>query len=441
VPMMKTYLIIISLIVAASADTVLAQPAEPAAPTVSPDDLNKAADAAAEVAGVVPPPAAPSTVKPSSDDIDLGALGLDPATATAADDQLTVYGFADFSYIMDYFSNVSPIFKDSRTFAVGNLNLYLAKNLTNKARALAEIRFTFLPNASRNPDTTLVDTTATDVTNYSRPVQWGGIVIERAYVEYDITDHLTLRGGHWLTPYGIWNIDHGSPVILSPIRPYVVGQQFFPEHQTGLDLFGNQSLGGIKLGYHVTASNGRGGAEAQQDQDNKFAFGGRLELETPWGLKAGGSYYRGRYTGLPPALGAAGQTYLERAYGGDIQFDLGALHLQSEVIVRERHYEDGMRTTAPGGFAPDGRDLGGYALIGYRFHQLWNVMPFVYSEINKPSDHTLYERGIAEIAGLNFRPSPSLVLKAVAVHVDAKGTGLFMNGVFREIAFQVSWVF
>src|SRR5439155_19746980 len=133
--------------------------------------------------------------------------------------------------------------------------LYLAKSLIRKARALAEVRFTFLPNGSINPDGSIVNTTATDVTNVNRPVQWGGIVIERAYLEYDLGDHLTIRAGRWLTPYGIWNIDHGSPVIIATSRPYIIGEQFFPEHQTGLDAFGSHHQDGFKLNYHLTASN------------------------------------------------------------------------------------------------------------------------------------------------------------------------------------------
>jgi len=385
--------------------------------------------------------AEPPSLAASSEDIDLAALGLDPSAASF-DDQLNVYGFAAFTYLSDHWSKPAPTVKqDLKTFALGNLNLYLAKSLTAKVRALAEVRFTFLPNAGGTPGGATIDTTATDVTNYSRPVQWGGIVIERAYVEYDLTEFLTVRGGHWLTPYGIWNIDHGAPAIISTVRPYIIGEQFFPEHQTGLDLFGSRPLSGFKLGYHLTMSNGRGGAEAQQDQDEKFAFGGRLELETPWGLRIGGSYYRGRYTGLPAALGAAPNTYLEAAYGGDAQLDVGKLHVQAEVIARDRHYVIGERAASAAGFAPDGRDFGFYGIAGYRLDHLWNVMPFVYYEDYHPTDHTYFSRVRAPAGGLNFRPSPSLVFKAMADWISISGPGLLGDVNIREFTGQVSWVF
>ena len=414
-----------------------------------PDALAKAADATAEVAAVPPgdaPAAAPAAAptKASSDDIDLSALGLDPA-ASGFDDKLNLYGFADFGFSGLHWDKESPLFaNDTKTFAVGNLNVYLAKNLTQKARALTEVRFTFLPNGSQNLLAgTTVDDTANDPTNLNRPVQWGGIVIERAYVEYDLTEHLTVRGGHWLTPYGVWNIDHGSPVIIPTSRPYIIGEQFFPEHQTGLELLGSYTTSGYKIGYHATVSNGRGGSEAQNDVDSKLAFGGRLELETPWGLRLGASYYRGRYTALTTTAGQMAQTFLEASYGADAQYDRGPLHLQAEVIAREHHYTSGARMASPAGFMPDGRDFGAYGLAGYRFDRMWNVMPFAVYENYEPTDHTLFERVDASTLGLNFRPTGTLVLKTEATYVmfNNDGPALLAGMKLWLFAGQASWVF
>jgi hypothetical protein len=411
-------------------------------PPPSPDDLAQAADATAEVAAIPPGDPAAEPAKPSSDDIDLSSLGLDPSAA-AFDDKLNLYGFADFGFHGEHWTEDIPFIpNDTKSFALGNLNIYLAKNLTAKARALAEVGFTFLPNGSRNPDGTSVDTTANDPNNFGRPMKWGGIVIERAYVEYDVTEHLTIRGGHWLTPYGIWNIDHGSPVIIATLRPYIIGEQFFPEHQTGIDLFGSYTTGGYKIGYHLTASNGRGGSEAQLDVDSKLAFGGRLEVETPFGVKVGGSYYRGRYTSLTTTAGAMPETFLEAAYGGDVQYDRGPLHVQGEVIARDRHFAAGQRSATPAGFMPDGRDLGFYALVGYRFDRLWNVMPFFFHEDYRPADHTFLESVRAENFGFNFRPSPAWVLKLGGAYVSFRGDEGFLSGasVWMYLT-QASWVF
>jgi hypothetical protein len=395
---------------------------------------------AAAQPATAPTPAEP--VEASSDDIDLSALGLEPG-GSSFDDKLSIYGFADVIWEWQHWTHDNGfVAQDSRGFAVGNLNIYLAKQLTAKARTLAEVRFTLAPNGSQKPDGSFVDTTALDVTNFYRPTQWGGIVIERAYVEYDLGDHLTLRAGHWLTPYGVWNIDHGSPAIIGGGRPYIIGEQFFPDHQTGLDLFGNHYLHGVKLDYHLTASNGRGGAEAQQDQDTELAFGGRLAAETPWGIKLGASYYQGRYTGLVTTPGVPAQTYREAAYGGDAGYDRGPLHLQVEVIARDRRYDEGSRAASTAGFAPDSRDFGAYALAGYRFNHLWNVMPFTYYERYRPADHS-YFSGIDGInVGLNFRPTPALVFKLQLSRVGfLDGPEILAGQVIYDTSVQAAWVF
>jgi len=387
-----------------------------------------------------PPPAEP-VLKASSDDIDLSTLGLEPG-GSSFDDKLNIYGFADFSWYWQHWGHDNHLVKqNTRTFAIGNLNIYLAKNLTAKARTLAELRFTMLPNGSQNADGSYVDTTAQDLTNFYRLTQWGGIVIERAYVEYDVTDYLTIRAGHWLTPYGIWNIDHGSPAILGTGRPYIIGEQFFPEHQTGLDLFGKHYVRGFKVDYHVTASNGRGATESQQDQDTELALGGRLEIETPWGLKLGGSYYRGRYTGLP-TTGAPAQTYHEAASGFDAQYDRGPLHLQLEVNARERHYDEGARALSATGFVPDGRDFGAYLLAAYRFDQLWNVTPFAYGEHYRPADHGYFIGVDTQNLGLNFRPAPALVFKLQMTRARfVDGPQALAGQVLYNTSAQAAWVF
>jgi len=411
---------------------------DPVAPGA--DEPARAADAAAVGSPDQTSPEVPVVGKPSSDDIDLGSLGLDPASL-AFDDKLNLYGFADFTFLLQHWLQNPMAPPNARTFQSGSLNIYLAKNLTAKARMLAEVRFTFMPNGTMNPDGSFIETSAQDLVNFSRITNWGGIVIERAYAEYDLTEHVTIRGGHWLTPYGIWNIDHGSPAIIGTHRPYIIGEQFFPEHQTGLDLFGSHYLDRFKVEAHLTASNGRGATEAQIDQDNKLAFGGSVRVATPWGLTLGGSYYRGRYTGLAPGFGMPAPTYREAAYGGDVQFDRGALHIQAELIARDRHFGSGQFSTATGG-GTDARDLGAYAIAGYRFDQLWNVMPYFYYENYQPSDHSLFAKVNAGNLGLNFRPAANLVFKLQGTYVEfGDDPALLAGQKLILFAAQTSWVF
>jgi len=406
---------------------------------------------------VAPPPAVPAEAAPPSaptaepasaravEDADLQALGINTSTGST-DDKLTVYGFATFDYFALRYSRALPYVRRSiSSFSMGSLNLYVGKELSPRLRTLGEVKFTFLPNGDINADGTYTTAMATNASDFGRRAPWGGIHIERAYLELDVTDWLTLRAGRWLTPYGIWNVDHGSPAIISINRPYVIGEQFFPEHQTGLELLGRYFSRGFTLVYHATLSNGRGASEAQIDQDNSLAFGARLELETPWGLHAGASYYRGRYTGFPadtampekPSL-----TYQEAGYAGDLQFERGALHVQAELIVRETHGDPGARPAAwGGGFVPDLRAFGAYVLAGYRLERWWSAMPFAFYEDYRPGDVQLTTRVWAVAAGVNLRPISSVVLKIQATRSEFdEGVGLFAGAKVHFLSAQASWV-
>ena len=410
-----------------------------AAPAPSSDDLARAADATAAVADLssASPPA-----KASADDIDLSTLGLDPSAA-AFDDKLSIYGFADISWTNQHLTKHNPFLKDATGFTIGSLNVYVAKNLTPRWRSLAEVRFMYLPNGSPNPDGTVQTTTAGDSANFGRPTQWGTISIERAYIEYDLHPRLTLRIGHWLTPYGIWNTDHGSPVIIGVFRPYLVGDAVFPEHQTGLDLFGAAPVGDYKISYHATMSNGRSPTEMVADTDRKPAFGGRLELEGSWAgtVKLGVSGYVGHFTDATTSTTVPPVAFDERAFAADAQWDHGGLHLQAEVLTRHKAYVDGTRPfTLLGTPQSDGNDFGAYGLIGYRFNQLWNVMPFAFYEDYRALVTGPIGDAKAGHVGLNFRPAPTVVLKLHGAYAWGDGTGLIKSDVYI-LTSQIAWVF
>jgi hypothetical protein len=440
-----------ALFLAIASGTASAQPAPapapdaaepPATPPATDADMAAAADATADVAAMPADEAAPAEAPPA-DDIDLAALGLDPEGA-AFDDKLQVYGFADVGWAWWLWKNESPFVADTREFAFGNLNVYFAKNLTPKWRAMAEVRFLFTPNGTQNADGSFTSTTDDDPGNFGRPIQWGGVSIERGYVEYDVHELLTVRAGRFLTPYGIWNIDHGSPAIITAFRPYVIGEQYFPERQTGLDLYGQKYLGEIRVGYHLTASNGRSDTDAFEDRNTDMAFGGRLELELPVAgtIKVGGSIYGGRASFLPPNVVTPGVEFDELSYGVDAQYDLGGFHAQAEVIGRERDYVEGRGSVDPAGRVTEGRDIGGYGLLGYRTQRFWNVMPYGFVERNSPLDTSLYVHLTAVNVGLNFRPTPTLVLKVNGGYAwfSDQGGALGDNAI-TLVSSQAAWMF
>jgi hypothetical protein len=139
-------------------------------------------------------------------------------------------------------------------------------------------------------------------------------------------------------------------------------------------------------------------------------------------------------------IGAPADTYLEAAYAGDLLFERGGLRVQGEVIARDVHYPGlGMPTLT--GFVTDAHDFGFYGIGGYRFDALFNAMPFVYYEDYRPGDHSLFTHVYGGAAGINLRPTPSLVVKAMGSLISITGTGLLGNVDLREFTGEVSWVF
>jgi hypothetical protein len=384
---------------------------------------------------------------------DFSDLEAEASDESVSGPKLDLYGFADFSYT-HWLDGEIPGVKPS--FAVGNLNLYLATDFGSNWRSLAEVRFLYLPNGAA-PAGELggapLDTSVPDHADIQRPLRWGGVEIERVWLEYSFDPLLTLRGGQWLTPYGIWNVDHGSPTIIATYRPYIIGETLFPERQTGLELYGTGYLGDVKLGYHLTLSNGRGPVDAYADMDANKAVGGRLFAETDallGNIVLGASGYRGRYSNTQLGLGATGftstvlESYDEIGYAGDLKWTFEGLHLQSEVVVQEVMYDDEARPAdlfGRPGFLPDFRRWGGYVLVGYRT-PWFGIMPYVNAEYYDDGPNGAFGKVPAYWFGVNVRPIPSIVLKAQYLYADAEGVPAFGDiEPFSFVTTQAAWSF
>lgn len=110
--------------------------------------------------------------------------------------------------------------------------------------------------------------------------EWGEVAVERAWAEYTVREWLAFRFGKFITPAGIWNVDHGSPVLVTVRQPYQTGLlQFFPKSQLGLLATGSLFAGTVDIDYHVYFSSGRNGIDIREVRD--LAVGARLEGSMP----------------------------------------------------------------------------------------------------------------------------------------------------------------
>lgn len=476
---------------AAAAPTAAPSAAPPApAPSAAASTPAPSPDAAAA------PPAAPATAAaatttPSADAkvdaADTSATGEGAASAndsfTASNNEeasdadtqhrLDIYGFADFTYQRLLIPSSNPwnrTYPSVNSFAVGNFNVYMSGNLGDSWRALSEVRFLYLPNGAATVDPATgnavrTDTTVLDYAGFEEPIRWGGIRIERIYIEHEFNGLFKLQAGEFLTPYGIWNVDHGSPTIIGIKKPYVVSAELFPEQQTGLHLYGSGFLDPFEIGYDLTLSNGRGPVEYEDFNDDK-AFGGRIYGKTDaFGtLTVGGSFYRGGYLDhsakyiVTTVNGQPGvdqqyttiSKYQELSLAADLKWEYKDWTVQGEIIENETHFAPNDRPRAlairpPQGFQSDYRRWGCYGLIGYRLPilQQFPLMPYVLVQHSTSPDTPNVPPATAYEAGVNLRPTAAVVVKLEYSdwHFSAPGAAGFGAFPLRILASQIAWAF
>jgi len=387
--------------------------------------------------------------------------------------KVNIYGFTDFTYSQLLSSRES--FNGSQfpypSFYVGNFNVYLATDLGHKWRSLSEVRFTYLPDGVQNvsydayfqPTYSRTSTAYPDYTDYGRNVKVGGVIIERAWLEYAAHPLLTIRGGHFLTPYGIWNVEHGSTVIIGTTRPFIIGSEMFPNHQTGLEMYGTYAVDMTQVGYHVTVSNGRGPVDQYKDWDKNKALGWRLwvQEDTSFGtFVLGTSGYKGRYTdryqttNVDIATGAwthgypLNSEYKELSLAVDLKWTWKGAVFQGEAIMHDVAYENSTRPAAlafdagPQGWNADTRQYGVYAIAGYRL-PWFGIMPYFGGEYYHLGKVSFNPDAAALWGGLNIRPTDRVVLKIQGTHAffPADWIGVKKAPPMDQLITQVAWSF
>lgn len=443
----------------------------PEAPSANPPSAAEVAPStAADAKAPEPAPVAtPSAAAPSGEGNAAALLEDEQSSATDSltGESLKIYGFGDVGFRQMLVPKSSPwlvYFNRHPSLFVGRLNFYFDSQLAERWRALAEVRFTYLPQGAWASDpnglTTRQSSVAADYTDFTRDRPIGSLMIQRAFIEYSATSWLSVQAGQFLTPYGVWNIDHGSPVIIGVSPPFLVGARLLPESQVGLLGYGRISLvDNWDLSYALGVSNGRTELSAYEDLDSNKAITARLALTYRTSgageLTVGSTVYAGTATDNTRTLyfdetgPKARETILyqvkERAHAFDLRWIWGDLHVQGEAIVRDRKYVEGRRPRLDAGFEPDHRDAGAYALVGYRT-PLFGIMPYVKGEYSP--DPALRILGITQnvmlgTGGLNFRPVPRVVFKVEYNYGFFPGAKphTFADNYITALDAQIAWAF
>lgn len=148
---------------------------------------------------------------------------------------------------------------------------------------------------------------ASQVSSPSKKPKDHGIAIPRVHVDLLLRDEFNLRVGKFVTPAGIWNVDHGSPAILTVKQPYETSFfPIFPENQTGVQGWGKLVVADQDLSYAGWISTGRGASalgmgdygQAPENFDD-WAWGSHLQADLGLldGIRLGATFHTGTLRG------------------------------------------------------------------------------------------------------------------------------------------------
>lgn len=358
--------------------------------------------------------------------------GMDEESVSSQQDLLRIYGFTDVALTKVYVpeeSRFSGLIDRNSSFVLGNLNVYFDGNPHPNIRALSEVRFSLFPHGNVEGDFERVDATTLDVTSATgrnRVIQ-SNIILERAWIEWKEYDSFKLRAGYFLTQYGIWNVDHGSPVLISSVLPTFWASEYFPTHQTGVQALGEVFYKRLEFGYRAYVSNGR--VSGQLDPDFFKMFGGRVyvqhagDFDTQVGLSGfwnKEARYEKELASIQPFRvdSEKASQYEEFGVAVDAAVDVGDLRLRSEFVLNQQEYADGLRAPAapPGTFERDLTRWNVYGIAAYRL-PFAGLEPFVFVEhAERPlltdNRSSLYSAGFMA----HIQPGTKFTFQAYYVH-------------------------
>ncbi|MCB1155993.1 MAG: hypothetical protein H7A25_12885 [Leptospiraceae bacterium] len=275
-----------------------------------------------------------------SSEEDISGSALSTITGEEFKPKFTIGGFVDFQalkaipvkgsddLLYKQFSDASiineglfyPMYPANASFRLANINLYTTFQVTDSWKFFTEFRLMTPINNRDQVNYGTVTPQGYNLTN-GEPISGsggydgngirlgtqGGIFIERAYLEWNKYEALGLRIGKFFTPMGLWNQDHGAPILTSIRLPLTVTNPLSlaaspPLWNTGGEVFGKFFLGDeVVFDYIAFVGNGQCNDCDRVDDDRNKAFGafGNFKISNileDTDLDIGGSGYNGDRT-------------------------------------------------------------------------------------------------------------------------------------------------
>ena len=213
------------------------------------------------------------------------------------------------------------------------------------------------------------------------------VSLERAYVDYALTDTADVRAGKFLTPVGRWNLIHATPLVWTTSRPLTTTRAF-PTNMTGLMLTGTlpSVAGGLEYTLYGASS---GDLRPNPDVDPfSEAIGAHVTLPLPQHGQLGLSYANFEQAHSRPER--------KQLVGLDYVWTRNRYELSAEAVYR--FSDRGGRADEKGAFVQLA------APLSDRLYAVGRAE--IYRGAHQPDATELW------VTGLTFRVSRALVLKA-----------------------------
>lgn len=214
-----------------------------------------------------------------------------------------ISGYADVEY---KFTNKDG---DNDGFRLHHLALFFKKQINDNWKFFSEIEYE--------------DGAKIEANNME-----GKIFVEALSLEYQLNQYLNLRFGRFLTPAGIWNVEHYPPFVTTQLRPLHI-RKIFPQNSDGIGIYGTDIKNNILIDYSFYLGNGIDASGAGDINENK-AVGGQVKFHFP--------ILNETILGLSAYKDVDKSNIDINAYGVDLKVKYDNFTLQSEYAKGE--YED-----------------------------------------------------------------------------------------------------
>jgi hypothetical protein len=215
----------------------------------------------------------------------------------------------------------------------------------------------------------------------------GYLSLERLYVDYALTDATNVRAGKFLTPIGHWNLIHATPLVWTTSRPLVT-TLVFPTNMTGIMVTQTLPTVGNGIEYSVYGSSGNDLHTNPAQDPFSNVFGAHVNFSLQAGGQLGFSYADFEQARTRPER--------KQLLGVDFEWSRNRYEVSAEAAYRSS-------------------DIGGSRDERGAFVQA--VAPLaekLYAVGRYETFRTATEQTSTQllVAGLHYRITPALVLKA-----------------------------